>query len=271
MFTIELDYKKPLRNYQDKTEIYLNFNNYIYKFKNKLFNQSQIPLLCDKLYILWQYNPEKIQCVLKHDQNIQQNYIHYIQHSYRNKQYGLLLYFFNNSHLYLKDLNYIIRIMNDYHIYILKTYADVPYVQLFHGNTKDLESRNVKIRNYAELIDLIVNMCIYNQTYNQYHHNIKCTMDNIFSYTDPTIFYDMFNETQSCKKIVDNSINRFNCFQIWILSKILLKQNNPLLHLKKMLFYIIPLMENKHNYLDNYKNLKQHILQVQNQSKMLMT
>lgn len=247
MFSIDDECKKqPLTGYKSNTKIHLKFNKIVKSFKKQDFNLSDRTSLSDKLNILLQYDPNKLQLVLKHDSNIQKHYIHYIQHAFKNKQYKLLLYLFNNSHLYLKDLDYIIRITNDYHEYLLKVYKNIlsSPCSLLNLGQKD---PNTTQQRFMDLTDLLVNIrkhkegCVENPdlSHGLYYYVRQNTLDK-----------------RNYKKLIDKYISSFNCFQIWILSKILKKHDNDLLDLKKMIHYIFPEMKEPFMEIDiNTNNL----------------
>lgn len=247
MFSINDECKKqPLSGYKSNTKLHIKFNKIVNLFKKQDFKLSHISTLCDKLNVLLQYDSNKLQLVLKHDSDIQKHYIHYIQHAFKNKQYKLLLYLFNNSHLYLKDLDYIIHITNDYREYLLKVYNNMfsSPCSLLNLGQKDPGTDQ---QRFMDMTDLLVNIRKHKEGYVK---NPNLTGG---------LYYYVYNDTldkRNYKKLIDKYISSFNCFQIWILSKILKKHDNDLLDLKKMIHYIFPEMKEPFMEIDiNTNNL----------------
>lgn len=245
MFSIDDECKKqPLTGYKSKTKIHLKFNKIVESFKKHEFKLSNKTSLFDKLNVLLQYDPNKLQLVLKHDSDIQKHYIHYIQHAFKNKQYKMLLYLFNNSHLYLKDLDYIIHITNDYREYLLKIYQKMfTTLEVILGI--DSKNLNINQQRFIELTDLLVNIRKHREGFIKYPNLFDGMYHYIHGNTKNKLDY---------KKIVDKYISNFNCFQIWILSKILKKHDNDLLDLTKMIHYIFPDIKEPFVEVDIYTN-----------------
>jgi hypothetical protein len=246
MFSINDDCnKQPLSGYKSHTKLHIKFNKIVNLFNKREFKLSDVSPLCDKLNVLLQYDPNKIQLVLKHDSEIQKHYIHYIQHAFCNKQYKLLLYFFNNSHLYLKDLDYIVRVINDYHMYLVKVYKNMFSSNVLLNIVQ--KKPGINQQRFMDMTELMVNIRKHKEGY----VNNPNLSGNMYFY-----LYGDIRDNLEIKKIIDRYISSFNCFQIWILSKILKKHDNDLLDLKKMIHYIFPDMKEPFMEIDiNMNNL----------------
>jgi hypothetical protein len=193
-----------------------------------------------KFYRLCRHKKQKhIYDVFKYCPNLEISYIVHLAHAFEDKQYALVDYFLFNSYRYMgvDGAKYVVEFITNNRRELLKRYyistnsieteMALPSMAILANTTTNTKYLNNNKIRFIELTRLLINI------------GFKPTMTNIF---EPTYGYRR-NKSESFKtnykKLVDPMIENVNYMLMWFLLRVLQKQNNPLLDLRKMLYMIM--------------------------------
>jgi hypothetical protein len=210
----------------------IKFDHIVDEYKNGEFEIDSVSDINLKFYRLCRYNKQKhIYDVFRHCPS-SAGFIVHLEHAFKNEQYALVDYFLLNFHKYTNNIDYVIRFIADNQKHLVKQYrssANSVETDIAMSDMAMMINLNTKRMRFIELTRLLVNT------------RFKLTMKSIF---DPNSYAQQKSEVykNNYKKLVDPMIDDLNYMQMWFLIKILQRQNNPLLDLRKMLYLMMQFM-----------------------------
>lgn len=217
---------------ENGTIFLIKFDHIIDEYKNGQFKVERVPEINLKFYRLCRNKKQKhIYDVLRQCPSPVGFRIH-LEQAFKNEQYALVDYFLFNFYKYTNDVDYVIRFIADNQKILLNKYyhrTNSIETDIAMPSMATMINLNTKQMRFIELTRLIINT------------RFKLTMKSIF---DPNSYIRPKSEEfkTNYKKLVDPMIEDLNYMQMWFLIKILQKQNNPLLDLRKMLYLMMQFM-----------------------------